>query len=200
VEAATLGRFWAMLAHYHAQVWNGSEFARSFGVTDKTVRHYLDILAGALVLRVLPPWHANLGKRQVKAPKIYLTDTGILHELLGIREWRDLERHPKLGASWEGLLLQQVTDWLGAESRDCFFWATHAGAEIDLVWIRGRRRWGFEFKRTASPALTRSLMTARETLGLQRTFVVHAGDRSFPLHEGVTAIAAARLLEDLPRP
>ena len=200
VEAATLGRFWAMLAHYHAQVWNGSEFARSFGVTDKTVRHYLDILAGALVLRVLPPWHANLGKRQVKAPKIYLTDTGILHELLGIREWRDLERHPKLGASWEGLLLQQVTDWLGAESRECFFWATHAGAEIDLVWIRGRRRWGFEFKRTTSPALTRSLMTARETLGLQRTFVVHAGDRTFPLHEGVTAIAAARLLEDLPRP
>ena len=114
--------------------------------------------------------------------------------------WRDLERHPKLGASWEGLLLQQVTDWLGAESRDRFFWATHAGAEIDLVWIRGRRRWGFEFKRTASPALTRSPITARETLGLQKTFVVHAGDRTFPLHEGVTAVAAARLLEDLPRP
>jgi hypothetical protein len=199
IEAATLGRLWAMLAHYHGQVWNASGFARSFGTTDKTVRHYLDILAGAFVVKVLPPWHANVGKRQVKAPKVYLADPGILHALLGIRDRRDLERHPKLGASWEGFLLQQVTDWLGAEPQECFFWATHSGAEIDLLWVRGRRRWGFEFKRTSSPTVTRSLWTAREALGLQRAFVVHAGEHTFPLDKGITALSAERLLEDLPR-
>ena len=199
IEAATLSRFWAMLAHYHGQVWNAAEFARSFGVTDKTVRHYLDILSGSLVVRVLQPWHANVGKRQVKSPKVYFSDTGLLHVLLGIRDSRDLSRHPRLGASWEGLLLQQVTEWLGAEPEECSFWAAHSGAEIDLVWVRGRRRWGFEFKRTSAPALTRSLMAAVETLGLERAYVVHAGEKTFPLHERVTALAAERLLEDLRR-
>lgn len=197
VPAATLSRFWSMLAHYHAQVWNGAEFARAFGVSDKTVRHYLDTLYAAQVATVLQPWHENVRKRQVKSPKVYVRDSGVLHGLFGIREHRDLERHPKVGASWEGFLLQQVTEHLGATGEECFFWATHTGAELDLLWVRGRRRWGFEFKRTSSPRLTGSLRTAIETLGLQRAFLVHAGDKTFPLDKKVTAVAAARLLEDV---
>ncbi len=197
VSASTLSRFWSMLAHYHGQIWNASEFARSFGVTDKTVRHYLDVLDAALVIRLLSPWHVNVRKRQVKSPKVYLRDPGILHGLLGIRDRRDLERHPKVGASWEGFVLRQVTEWLGAAPEECFFWATHAGPELDFLWVRGRRRWGFEFKRTSSPALTRSLMSAVEALQLQKAFIVHAGNETFRLHQRVTAISASRLLNDL---
>ena len=197
VPAPTLSRFWSMLAHYHGQVWNGAEFARSFGVSDKTVRHYLDTLQAAQVAKVLQPWHENVRKRQVKSPKVYVRDSGILHGLLGIRERRDLERHPKVGASWEGFLLQQVTEHVGAAPEECFFWATHSGAELDLLWVHGRRRWGFEFKRTSSPKLTSSLHTAIETLGIQKAFLVHAGDKTFPMHKRVTAVAASRLLESI---
>lgn len=197
ISASTLNRFWSMLAHYHGQVWKASELARSFGVTDKTVRHYLDVLTAALVVRQLPPWHANVRKRQVKSPKVHIRDPGLLHALLDIRDRRDLERHPKVGASWEGFLLQQVIELLEAAPEECFFWATHSGSELDLLWVRGRRRWGFEFKRTSSPKLTRSLHTARETLDLQQVFVIHAGEQTYPLHPSVTAISAARLLEDL---
>jgi len=168
-------------------------------VTDKTVRHYLDVLSGALVVRQLLPFHANIAKRQVKAPKIYIRDSGLLHGLLDLRERRDLDRHPKVGASWEGFLLQQVIQQLGAADDECYFWATHSGAELDLLWIRGRRRWGFEFKRTSAPAMTPSLRAAIESLELERAFVIHAGDRTFPLHPRVTAVAAARLLTDLTR-
>ena len=198
VSASAMSRFWSMLAHYHGQTWNSSEFARSFGVTDKTVRHYLDVLTAALVVQQLPPWHANVRKRQVKAPKVYVRDAGLLHGLLDIRDRRDLERHPKLGASWEGFLVRQITEHVGAAPEECFFWAAHTGPELDLLWVRGRRRWGFELKRTSSPTLTRSLRTAMDLLELQRAFVVHAGEHTFPLHERVTAVAAARLLEDLP--
>ncbi|MFH1420181.1 MAG: ATP-binding protein [Planctomycetota bacterium] len=197
VSATTLSRFWSMLAHYHGQVWNGAEFARSFGVSDKTVRHYLDTLQAAQVATVMQPWHENVRKRQVKSPKVYVRDSGVLHGLLGVREGRDLERHPKVGASWEGFLLRQVAERLGAAAQECFFWATHSGAELDLLWVRGRRRWGFEFKRTSSPRLTQSLRTAIETLRLQKAFLVHAGDETFPLHKQVTAVAAKRLLEDV---
>lgn len=200
IPAPTLSRFWGMLAHYHAQIWNASEFARSFGVTDKTVRHYLDLLASAFVVQVLPPWHANLGKRQVKSPKVYIRDTGLLHALLDIRDRRGLERHPKVGASWEAFALRQITQRLGALPQECYFWSVHSGAEIDLLWIRGRRRWGFEFKRTSSPALSRSLMSAVDQLKLQRAFVVHAGDATFPLHKQITALAIARMLDDLSEP
>lgn len=198
IPAPTISRFWVMLAHYHAQIWNASEFARSFGVSDKTVRHYLDLLASAFVVQVLPPWHANLAKRQVKSPKVYIRDTGLLHALLDIRDRRGLERHPKVGASWEAYALRQTAQRLGALPQECFFWAVHSGAEIDLLWVRGRQRWGFEFKRTSSPALSRSLMSAVEELQLQRAFVVHAGEATFPLHKKVTALAVARLLDDLP--
>ena len=197
VAATTMSRFWSMLAHYHGQVFNASELARAFGVTDKTVRHYLDLLAGALVVRQLLPWHENIGKRQVKAPKVYVRDSGLLHGLLDVRDRRDLERHPKVGASWEGYLLQQVTQHLRAAPEECYFWATHSGAELDLLWIRGRRRWGFEIKRTSAPTLTRSLKSALELLQLDKAFVLHAGERTFPLHERVTAISAAHVLTDL---
>jgi predicted AAA+ superfamily ATPase len=146
---------------------------------------------------VLPPWHENIGKRQVKSPKVYVRDSGILHGLLGVHERRDLERHPKVGASWEGFLLRQVKAHLRAAVDECFFWATHSGAEIDLLWVRGRKRWGFEFKRTSSPRLKGSLNAAVETLGLRKAFLVHAGDKSFPLHRQVTAVAAGRLLDDV---
>ena len=197
VPSATLSRFWSMLAHYHGQVWNGAEFARSFGVSDKTVRHYLDTLHAAQVVTVLQPWHENVRKRQVKSPKVYIRDSGVLHGLLGMRERRDLERHPKVGASWEGFLLRQVAEHLGATGEECFFWATHSGAELDLLRVRGRRRWGFEFKRTSSPKLTASLKTAIEALKLQKAFLVHAGDKTFPLHKRVTAVPAVRVLNDI---
>jgi predicted AAA+ superfamily ATPase len=197
VSGQTLTRFWSMLAHYHGQIWNASELGRALGVTDKTVRHYLDILSAALVVQQLQPWHANVKKRQVKAPKVYVRDAGILHGLLDIRDQRDLERHPKVGASWEGFMLRQVVQILDAKPEECFFWATHSGPELDFLWVRGRRRWGFEFKRTSSPTLTRSLRAALETLDLQRAFVIHAGEKTFPLHRKVTAVAADRVLEDM---
>jgi len=197
VSAQTISRFWTMLAHYHGQVWNASELGRALGVNDKTVRHYLDILSAALVIQPLQPWHANVKKRQVKTPKVYVRDAGILHGLLDIRDRRDLERHPKVGASWEGFMLRQIARLLDAEPEECFFWATHSGPEIDLLWVRGRRRWGFEFKRTSSPTMTRSLHAAVETLDLQRAFVIHAGEKTFPLHRKVTAVAAQRVLDDI---
>jgi predicted AAA+ superfamily ATPase len=197
LAADTLQRFWTMLAHHHAQVWNASELGRAFGVADTTVRGYLDLLASAFMVRLLLPWSENLGKRQVKAPKVYLRDTGLLHALLAIRSAGDLERHPKVGASWEGFMLAQVIQHLGAEPRECHFWATHGGAELDLLVVRGRRRLGFEFKRTSSPTLTRSMRTALADLKLERLDVLHAGDSTFPLGPTIRAVAAHRLLLDV---
>src|SRR2546426_3042 len=195
--ADTLHRFWAMLAHYHAQVWNASELSRAFGVADTTVRGYLDLLASAFMLRLLTPWSENLAKRQVKAPKVYLRDTGLLHALLGIRRADDLERHPKVGASWEGFMLSEVIQRLGAEPRECHFWATHGGVELDLLVIRGRRRLGFEFKRTTSPSVTRSMHVALADLKLERLDVLHAGENTFPLEPKIRAVAAHRVLQDV---
>lgn len=196
--ADTLHRFWAMLAHYHAQVWNASELARAFGVADTTVRGYLDLLASAFMVRLLTPWSENLAKRQVKAPKVYLRDTGLLHALLGIRTADDLERHPKVGASWEGFMLSEVIQRLGAEPRECHFWATHGGVELDLLVVRGRRRLGFEFKRTSGPSVTRSMHVALADLRLERLDVIHAGESTFPLAPKIRAVAAHRILADLP--
>ncbi len=197
VPPATLERFWAMLAHYHGQVWNASEFARSFGVSDATVRRYLDLLSAAFVVRVLLPWSENLGKRQVRSPKVYLADCGILHALLGVRERRDLERHPKLGASWEGFALEAVVRRLGVSWRECHFWATHGGAELDLLVVRGRRRWGFEFKRTSAPRVTPSMRMALADLRLERLDVVHGGPHSLMLAPRIRAVAISRLLADV---
>jgi predicted AAA+ superfamily ATPase len=197
VPAITLRRFWTMMAHYHAQIWNGAELARAFGMSVSTVHRYLDTLTAALVLRQLPPWFENLGKRQVKAPKIYVADSGLLHTLLGVETVEDLERHPKVGASWEGFALGEVITRLGARPEQCFFWATHTGAELDLLVVRGSRRWGFEFKRTVAPRLTRSMHSALADLRLECLDVVHAGDQTFALAEPVRALALTRLLDDL---
>ncbi len=197
INSATMRRFWTMLAHYHGQTWNASEFGRSFGVADTTVRGYLDRLAAALVVRQLLPWHENISKRQVRAPKIYVADSGLLHTLLNLRTRSDLEGHPKIGASWEGFAIEQVRWQLGAERDECFFWATHAGAELDLLVVRGRTRIGFEIKRTTAPKVTPSMRHALKDLKLQRLDVVHAGESSFPLAKKIRAVSLSRLLSDL---
>jgi predicted AAA+ superfamily ATPase len=195
--AATLGRFWAMLAHWHGQNWNGAELARGLGVVEPTVRRYLDLLRGTLVVDVLPPWHENLSKRQVKAPRVCIADSGLLHALLGVRTREDLEGHPKVGASWEGFVRTEVLRRLGADPREAYFWATHAGAELDLLVVRGRRRLGFEMKRSTAPTVTKSMRIAQEDLGLEEIVVVHAGEESFPMAPGIRAVAAGRILEDI---
>lgn len=197
IPPTTLYRFWTMLAHYHGQVWNASEFARSFGVSDTTVRRYLDLLSATFVVRQLQPWAENLRKRQVKSPKVYLTDSGLLHTLLELENRRQLERHPKVGASWEGFVLEAVIQRLGIRPEQCFFWATHTGAELDLLVMRGRQRWGFEIKRTTTPRLTRSMHFALDDLRLSRLEVIHAGPDTFPLSPRVRAVSAHRLLDDL---
>ncbi len=195
--SSVLRRFWSMLAHYHGQIWNASEFARSFGVTNKTVSHYLDVLASTFVVNPLQPWHENLKKRQVKAPKVYFADTGLFHSLLRLTTLADLETHPKVGASWEGFVIQQVIQHLGVTPHERFFWATHGGAELDLLLVRGRRRWGFEVKRTSAPAITPSMRTALTDLELQRLFVVHAGEHSFDMTKKIRAVALPHLLDEL---
>jgi len=197
IRSTTLRRFWTMLAHYHGQIWKASEFARSFGVADTTVRNYLDLLTSALVVRQLLPWHENISKRQVRAPKVYVADSGILNALLNLRTQTDLERHPKVGASWEGFVLEQIIRQLGARPDECFFWATHAGAELDLLVVSGQQRLGFEVKRTSSPRLTPSMRNALVDLKLRRLDVVHAGEQTFPLGKKMHAVALSRLLEDL---
>ena len=193
VSARTMRRFWTMLAHYHGQVWNASEFARSFGVADTTVRSYLEHLESALVVRQLQPWHENISKRQVKAPRVYLRDSGLLHALLNLPSQRDLEGHPKVGASWEGFVIDQVIRLADAAPEDCYFWATHAGAELDLLLHKGGRRLGFEVKLTSAPRLTRSMHIAREDLRLDRLDVIHAGTRTFDMAEGIRALAVGDL-------
>jgi predicted AAA+ superfamily ATPase len=197
IRSTTLRRFWTMLAHYHSQVWNSSEFARSFGVADTTARNYLDLLSSALVVRQLRPWHENLAKRQVKAPKVYLADSGILHALLNVQSKTDLEGHPKIGASWEGFAIGQVIRQLRARAEECYFWATHSGAELDLLVVRGRKRIGVEVKRTASPRVTPSMRIALSDLRLQMLYVIHAGGSSHQLEPRILALPLSRLLTEL---
>lgn len=197
IHSTTLRRFWTMLSHYHGQIWNSSEFSRSFGVADTTVRNYLDILSSALVVRQIQPWYENISKRQVKAPKVYLADSGILHTLLNIRSIDDLEGHPKMGASWEGFVVDQIIRHLKAQPEECYFWATHAGAELDLLIVHGSKRYGFEIKRTSSPRITPSMRNAISDLKLQRLDIIHAGYATFPLEKRIRAVAITRLLDDL---
>jgi uncharacterized protein len=182
---------------YAAQVWNGAELARAFGIAATTVRHYLDILTSALVVRQFPPWFGNVGKRQIKAPKVYISDSGVLHTLLNLPTHDDLEGHPKVGASWEGFVVNEIMTRLGARPEECFFWATHGGAELDLLIVRGQRRLGFECQRTVAPRLTRSMHTAFADLQLEGLDVIHAGEHTFPLASHIRAVALRRLLEDV---
>ncbi len=186
IPAVALRRFWVMVAHYHGQTWNAAELARALGVSESTCRRYLDLLTDAMMLRQLQPWHANLRKRQVKSPKVYVRDCGLLHELLGIDSEKALLDHPKVGASWEGFAIEQI---LAIEPHDeAFFWATHRGAEVDLILRRGDRLFGVECKRTDAPRLTPSIRIALNDLGLERVAVVCPGSRRYPLSEQVEAV------------
>ena len=198
VPATTMRRFWTMLAHYHGQLWNGAELARSFGVSEMTVRRYLDHLARALVVRTLQPWHANIGKRQVKSPRVFLSDPGILHSLLSLDDERSVLGHPACGASFEGFVIDQAARLLGADRRDLYFWRTADGAELDLLWARGARRLGIEVKFTSAPTLTPSMRIALADLQLERLLVVHAGDDSWPMAERVEAVSIRTLTQRLP--
>ena len=190
--ATTMRRFWTMLAHYHGQTWRGAELARAFGLAESTVRRYLDALTDALVVRQLTPWFANIGKRQVKAPKVYIRDSGTAHRLLGIGDQSDLLAHPKVGASWEGFVIEQL---LADENvQDPWFWGTHNGAEIDLLVRVDGVRVGVEVKRTDRPAVSPSVRIALADLDLERVVVVHAGRDRFPLTDRVEAIPAAEAL------
>lgn len=193
IAATTLRRFWTMIAHYHGQIWNAAEFARSLGTSEPTARRYLDILAGAFVVRQLAPWFENLGKRQVKSPKVYVRDSGLLHALLGLGDHRQLTSHPKFGASWEGFAVEQVLGIL--RPHEAYFWATHSGAELDLLAIRRGKRLGFEMKCADAPSLTRSMTVALHDLRLDRLLVVYPGTRSYRLSPKVEVVAVGDLVE-----
>ena len=185
IPAETLRRFWTMVAHYHGQVWNAAEFARSLGASEHTARRYLDILAGAYVARILPPWFENLSKRQIKAPKIYIRDSGILHTLLHLSSLAELRGHPKLGASWEGFALEQTLNLL--ETRDAYYWGTYSGAELDLMFTAKGKRYGIEYKYTDAPSRTRSMLSAMQDLGLEHLWVVYPQGPAYALDKRITA-------------
>jgi predicted AAA+ superfamily ATPase len=197
IPARTIHRFWMMLAHYHGQIWNGAELARAFGIAETTVKRYLDLLTNTFMVRILPPWSENLGKRIVKTPKVYLADTGLVHALLDIRSARALEGHPKIGASFEGFALQETVRALRVRPDQCYFWATHQGAELDLLVVEGTRRRGFEFKRSDAPGITKSMRIALEDLGLDSLDIVHAGENTYPLADRIRAVAISRVTTDL---
>jgi hypothetical protein len=181
IPAETLRRFWTMVAHFHGKVWNASEFGRSLGTSDQTARRYLDLLSGARVVRVLPPWFENLKKRQVKSPKVYIQDSGLLHALLGVADLPSLQGHPALGASWEGFALEQILAASG--TRDAYFWSTHSVAELDLLLLAGGKRYGFEFKYGDAPQRSRSMAIAMEDLGLERLWIVYPGKDRYDLRD-----------------
>jgi uncharacterized protein len=181
-----LRRFWMMLAHYHGQTWNGSRLAETLGASRATVERYRDMLAGTFMLRVLPPWFENLGKRLVKSPKVYLRDSGVLHQMLGMTEAMDLPRYPQYGASWEGFALEQTL--IAHGQRDAYFYGTQRGAELDLLLLRRGRRWGFEFKCTDAPTTTKSMHIALDDLKLEHLWVVYPGTLRYPITEKITAL------------
>ncbi len=191
IPTEALRRFWMMVAHYHGQIWNGAELARSLAVSEHTVRSYLDLLSGTFLLRQLQPWFENISKRQYRAPKVYVRDSGLLHALLAIERRDDLECHPKFGASWEGFALEQVLSTVGADQ--AFYWGTHAGAELDLVLFRHGRRYGIEFKAGDAPEMSRSLHIAIEDLKLERAWIVYPGTESYQVHERVAVTPIGRV-------
>jgi hypothetical protein len=193
IPAEQLRRFWMMLSHYHGQIWNASEIAVSMGISYKTAQAYLDILVGAFMVRILPAWSENLGKRVRKAPKIYLRDSGIFHSLQGIGSLGELMAHPKLGASWEGFALEHLSRTLHTAPGEIFHWGTHSGAEVDALLVRGGRRWGFEIKFADAPRRSRSMISAVETLGLERLFVLYPGGVDYPLDEKIEVIGLEHL-------
>jgi predicted AAA+ superfamily ATPase len=194
VPPVTLLRFWTMLAHDHGQIWNGAEFGRALGISEVTVRRYLDILEGVFMLRVLQPWFANVKKRQVKSPKIYFRDSGLLHSLLGIRTENDLYSHPKVGASWEGYAIEETIKALSPDQ--VYYWATHSGAELDLLLIKDGHRLGIECKRVDAPRLTASMQSAFEALELTRLSVIYPGPVAYPLADTIGVYPLSTLVEN----
>jgi len=192
IHSAAMRRFWTMLAHYHGQSWNASELGRAMGLSDKTMRSYLDILTGTFMIRQLQPWHENIGKRQVKAPKIYFRDSGILHKLLGLPDYHTLLGHPRVGASWEGFALEQTL--LTIKPAQAFFWSTYSGAELDLFFLHKGRRYGIEFKFNEAPAVTKSMRTALETLNLDHLWIIYPGRQSYPFQDKISILP----VRDLP--
>ena len=193
IPAERLRRFWTMIAHYHGQTWNGAEFARALGTSEATARSYLDVLTGAFMVRALPPWFENLKKRQVKAPKVYVRDTGLLHELLDLSGELALAGHHKVGASFEGFAVEQLL--AGLDTRDAYFWATHGGAELDLLVLRGGKRYGFECKFADAPGTTRSMRVALEDLGLSHLWIIYPGEEAYPLDDRISVLPMSRVGE-----
>ena len=192
IPAVSLRRFWTMLAHYHGQTWNGAELARALAVGESTVRRYIDLLTGVFMVRRLPPWFENLGKRQVKAPKVYVRDSGLLHALLGIGSRRELELHPKVGASWEGYAVEEVIKALRPD--EAYYWATHQGAELDLLLLKRGRRIGVECKRVDAPRLTLSMRIALADLMLDELLIAYPGAKRYPLADNVTVVPLSQLV------
>ena len=198
IPAETLRRFWVMVSHYHGQTLNLSEPGRSFGVSDHTVRRYLEILSGTFMIRLLPPWHANVGKRLVKAPKLYIRDSGLFHALHTIPTIEQLESHPKLGASWEGFAMEQAIRLMGAVRP--YFWRTHTGSELDLVWQAGGALWGMEFKYRDAPRMTRSIRAVLRDLPLQHLWIVYPGPDRYQIDDTVTVLPLAELADAAAEP
>jgi predicted AAA+ superfamily ATPase len=192
ISPQTMRRVWTMLAHYHANIMNYSEFSRSLSISDKTIKYYIDILDGTFMVRVLKPWFANISKRQVKAPKIYIRDSGILHSLLGIHT-SELRTHPKAGASFEGFAIEEIIHYMKADAEDCYYWRTQAGSELDLLICKNGKKYGFEFKYTDSPTVTKSMYSAIEDLELDSLDVIVPGGKSFKLKENINVIGIESL-------
>ena len=198
VSPEALGRFWRMLAHYHGQTWNAAEVGRSMDVSVTAVNHYRDLLAGSFMLRVLPPWFERLGKRIIKSPRVYLRDSGVLHFLLGLEEMKELQVHPRYGASWEGFALEQTLNAHG--EREAYFYRTQRGAELDLMLLRRGRRWGFEFKCTDAPRTTKSMHVVIEDLRLEHLWVIYPGDQQYSLTDAITALPLKKIRDIELRP
>jgi len=193
IPAMALRRFWSMLAHYHGQTWNAAELGRALAVNESTVRRYLDLMTGVFMVRQLPPWYENLGKRQVKSPKVYIRDSGLLHVLLGISGRRDLEHHPKVGASWEGYAVEEILKALRPD--EAYTWATHQGAELDLLLFKNGRRIGVECKRSDAPTLTPSMRIACDDLKLDELLVAYPGTRRYRLTDRIEVVPLADLVQ-----
>ncbi|MBU0683602.1 MAG: ATP-binding protein [Candidatus Omnitrophica bacterium] len=192
VPVVTLHKFWIMLAHSHGKIWNASSIASSLGLTHPTIRKYLDILTGLFMIRQLQPWYVNIKKRQVKSPKIYIRDTGLLHALIGINSEKELPRYPVCGASWEGFVIEEIIRWV--EPQDIYYWATHQGAEIDLIFLKDGRMYGVEIKRQDAPTMTASLRTALEYLKLERIAVIYSGSRRYSIHKKIDVVPFNEIL------
>jgi uncharacterized protein len=189
IPSASMRRFWMMLAHYHGQVLNYSELGRAFGLSDMSIRRYIDILSGTFMVRILQPWHVNVSKRLVKRPKVYIRDSGILHTLLSIQSLEQLQSNPKIVASWEGFALENLIKSIGKKDEELFFWSTHSGAEVDLFWQHAGKNWAAEFKFSDAPKLTKSMQSALEDLKLEHLWVIYPGKQNYKLSDRVSVIS-----------